>query len=117
MIENKVKEALREIYPDSTTTCEGRITAFQTIVQTNFRPLQTLGRQLADMIGLTGYAIPPARVLDNLLWFDWYIVRTTDFADSFDPVEYGSHHNVLELGCEFIRRFRVCEPDSPRSEV
>ncbi len=46
--------------------------------------------------------IPPVRVLDNLVWFDWLAVYWEDFREYVVPNDEGDHHEVTDLGRAFL---------------
>jgi hypothetical protein len=79
---------------------------FQTVVAAHVEPLREVGRRIA-----TAWPdhfpepIPPVRVLDNLVWFDWLAVYGQDFREYVVPNDEGGRHEVTDLGREFLSEY------------
>ncbi len=80
---------------------------FQAIVADHAEALNELGRRVAACWPEHFPApIPPVRVLDNLLWFDRRLaVYREDFREYVLPNDDGDHHEVTELGRQFLKKY------------
>lgn len=104
MIDSEVHCALTGYYPgDWLHESAVLLRRFQAIVATHVGSLGEVGRRVAAAWPdhFPG-PIPPVRVLDNLMWFDWLAVYWEDFHEYVVPNDAGDRHEVTELGRGFL---------------
>jgi hypothetical protein len=76
---------------------------FQAVVAAHVCPLREGGQRVAAAWPQHFPApIPPVRVLDNVVWFDWLAVYWEDFREYVVPNDDGDRHEVTELGRAFL---------------
>ena len=78
MIDQYVMDALIGRYERNCPWVEC-LDKFRNILLDHFDSLNLLGRELSS-VGHLSAEITPVRILDSLLWFDWWAVSTGDFA-------------------------------------
>lgn len=108
MIDSEVHNALTGYYPDYWLhPSELLLQRFQAVVVTHAEVLTELGSRVAAAWPECFLApMPPVRVLDNLIWFDWRLeAYSEDFREYIVPDGDGDHHQVTDLGRQFLRRF------------
>jgi Family of unknown function (DUF6308) len=96
MIDQYVGDAL--VYPPeklANASWATLLARFKTILENNLPVLESLGKRLAKEVALPD-AVPAARVLDNLIWFDWACENyAQDFADWVRPRDDSAGEHVL----------------------
>jgi hypothetical protein len=105
MIDREVHYALTGYYPaEWLHESAVLLRRFQAIVATHVGPLREVGRRLAAAWPEHFPApLPPVRILDNVVWFDWLAVYTKDFCAYVVANDEGGRHEVTDLGRAFLR--------------
>jgi hypothetical protein len=74
MIDKHVYQAVTGNKPLGKVPMADVLTRFQKLLVANFDQLSKLGTLLASRLDLTEGTITPVRVLDSLIWFDWWAI-------------------------------------------
>ena len=107
MIDNEVWKALSDMFPDGVSTRSERLHSFKRLVTDNLAAVRHLGRRLASLLGFENFSISPTRIMDNLIWIDWYNIKSTGFADYFRFEEAATYHTVLQAGIDLMAELGI----------
>jgi hypothetical protein len=104
MIDSEVHCALTGYYPDYRLAESAvLLLRFQAVVAAHAGTLRELGQRVAAAWPEHfPSSIPPVRVLDNLVWFDWLAAYWEDFREYVVPNDDSDRHRITDLGQRFL---------------
>lgn len=107
MIDRQVHNALTGYDPETRLHESGvLLQRFRAIVADHVEALKELGRLFpAYWPEHFPAPIPPVRVLDNLIWFDWQLATYRELHKYVLPNDDGDHHEVKTLGRRFLEKY------------
>jgi len=76
---------------------------YKELLVLHFDQLDMLGKQLfRDLKGLLPEPIPPVRVLDSLIWFDWVAYKKPEFEGIWLRNKKKEKYDLAECGLKFV---------------
>jgi hypothetical protein len=107
MIDNELHHALTGLKWPASPECHHSsklLNDYKHLLDLHFEHLEFLGKQLFnDLNGLLPAPLPPVRVLDNLLWFDWVGCKRPEFNGIWFRYQCKAGHDLSDAGIEFLR--------------